>query len=170
MRQNHCAYNLKAMLLCLVVVLSMAAGLVFVPATMANAAAPSCANGGVNVVFARGSGEHLNDQRAHQFYLSLIGSAGQPGAFYGKVPTVWSELGNEDGSVLVNMNDDPQYSGKTKPKPDDSNEYPAVGDAAAAISVTYSDSVKKGSNELVNYLNDRAVRCPTETFVAGGYS
>jgi hypothetical protein len=152
--------------------LSLTAGFLPVVASPATAQS-SCANGNVNVVFVRGSGEHLNDQRAHQFYMSLIGSADKPGALRKLgLNAIWTELGNEDGDVPVDMTDDPGYKDSPKPKPpNDPNEYPAVAAAwAVTMPPVYSSSVNTGITELITYLNQRSVQCPTETFAIGGYS
>jgi hypothetical protein len=146
-------------------VLLSSAGLI-VSAPIVAHADPDCTkNGGVYAVFARGSGEHLNDQRAHQFYRSVKGAVERVGLSFD-----WSEVGNEDGDVPVNMNDDPNgYGWFSKPNPDDSGEYPATG-AGAGFSWVYSSSMVKGTNELVAHLNNRVAKCPQETFVLGGYS
>ncbi len=161
----------KALVFLLAIALGSIGITVFEPAEIAKAD-PACVNGGVDVIFARGSGEHLNDLRAHQFYLSLIGNAQHPGALYGKVPTAWVELGNEDGSVPVDMEHDPKGYGGNPPQPDAAhvypfNEYPATTPVDPG---GYGDSVKTGSNELVAHLNDRVSRCPQESIVLGGYS
>jgi hypothetical protein len=144
-----------------------ASGLTSLGPTDTAHADPACVNGGIYMVFARGSGEHLNDLRAHQFYWSMQEAihAANP-----SMPIAWSELGNEDGDIGVNMADDPAYRGQPKPQQNDSNEYPATGSLGAAISTIYSGSVTKGSNELVTHLDDRVARCPGESIVLGGYS
>lgn len=140
----------RVFLLMLVMLLSAIGFTVAGPAKPAHAGAPACVNGGVYVMFARGSGEHLNDQRAHQFYWSLIGNAQAPGAMYGKVPTAWAELGNEDGDVYVDMSHPPTTYGNSAPQPDATtvypfNEYPANGGLDAGITAIYSDSVTTGA-------------------------
>ena len=68
------------------------------------------------------------------------------------------------------------------------NQYPAVGiglgsvqsflnllDAESSLlggtlGGEYRDSVQEGTDEAVAYLNDRAIACPDEVFVLGGYS
>ena len=155
----------------LVMLLSAAAVTILGPAAPAHAD-PACTNG-VYVVFARGSGEHLNDQRAHQFYWSLIGDSQAPGELYGKVPTAWSELGNEDGVPYVDMSRPPgDYAGV---QPDAAHvypfdEYPAIGFPWNIDPGGYGDSVSVGTDELIAHLNDRVSRCPQESIVLGGYS
>src|SRR6266702_6759498 len=166
----------RIFLLILAMVLS-AAGLTIVePATPAHAD-PECTNG-VYVVFARGSGEHLNDQQAHNFYWSLIGNVQFPGVLYGKMSTAWSELGNEDGDIFVDMNHPPTTYGNAAPQPNAAHNPPYDEYPASVMTVTqsydetwaYNNSVTVGTNELIAHLNDRVARCPQESIVLGGYS
>lgn len=108
---------------------------------------PGCANGGVYAIFARGSGEHFNDQRATEFEADLRA------ALQSRVSMAYAELGNFDNNYSVG-----------------GGEYPAVGGLEAGFTPTYSSSVTKGANELVAYLNNRVTACPQESIVLGGYS
>ena len=144
---------------------------VIAPATTAHAD-PACTNG-IYAVFARGSVEHLNDLQAHQFYLSLKAklSAQSP-----PIPFAWSELGNEDGSVPVNMDLPPDNYVGVKPDAANAppyNEYPAsvmVVNASYDESWAYNNSVTIGTNELIAHLNDRVARCPQESIVVAAFS
>lgn len=162
----------RTLLLGLAALLSTAGLTALGPVSPAHAD-PACVNGGVYAVFARGSFEHLNDQQAHQFYWSVKAAVeghtvnGQPVAF------AWSELGNEDGDVPVNMADDPKYQSGGAPYPNASDEYPAQIVEAPSDSQSawqYDSSVTIGANELVKHLNDRVSRCPQESIVLGGFS
>lgn len=149
-------------------ILLSAVGLTVIgPASPAHAD-PACVNGGVYAVFARGSLEHLNDQQAHQFYWSVKAAVEARGVSF-----AWSELGNEDGTVSVNMSADPGSYGSSPPEPDASNEYPAQILEVPSDSRSvwqYDQSVTTGANELVTHLNNRVAKCPQESIVLGGYS
>lgn len=154
------------MLLFLSTLLSAAGLTAFGPANPAHAD-PACTNG-VYAVFARGSGEHLNDVRANVFYTAVKQAIEAKGVSF-----AWSELGNEDGSVAVNMDLPPgNYAGV---QPDAAHvypfdEYPAIGFPWNIDPGGYGDSVTVGTNELIAHLNDRVSRCPQESIVVGGYS
>lgn len=120
---------------------------------------PACVDDGVEVLFARGSGEHVNDTRANAFYWALIGSDQNPGLLKtAGVNTSWAELGNLDNNYKV----------------DPVSEYPAVPvDSWSVVNVpdgVYANSVGVGADEFVNYLNARVIQCPTETEVIGAFS
>jgi hypothetical protein len=143
------------------------AGLIVGPAAAPAAADPGCTTG-VYAVFARGSGEHLNDLRANQFYRSLKSAITANGTSF-----AWSELGNEDASVPVNMALEPgDYAGvlPDAANQDPFNEYRAIAAPWNAVPPSYGDSVRTGTNELIAHINDRASRCPNESIVLGGYS
>jgi hypothetical protein len=151
----------RTIMLCVATLLSSLVFVVLGPASPAQADPDCMTNGGVYVVFVRGSGEHFSDQRANQFYWNLIGSKDHPGRLYGKVPTAWAEIGNLDGRASSDNN------------ADDPAEYPAVGWADWGIPTGmdgYYRSVWTGVSELATHLNDRARRCPQESIVVGGYS
>ena len=130
---------------------------------------PSCVNSGVYVLWARGSGEHINSVTANAIYWSLIGDTTHPGSLTrAGVKSAWAELGNVDGDVPTDGFHDPN---------DPTHEYPAAGGAGSLSAVLgwltdpgYGNSVRIGTDELVKHLNDRVQRCPSETFVLGGYS
>lgn len=156
----------------LVLTLLSAAGLtVLTPASPAHAD-PDCAS--VYAVFARGTGEHFNDLQAHDFYWymkwAVEGTAASDGSH---LTFAWSELGNEDGGVPVDMTTGPNYENQPKPGPDAPDEYPATG-AMVSLDppqvVLYDKSVTIGANELVTHLNNRVAKCPQESIVLGGYS
>ncbi len=149
--------SLSIILLCLAVILTGFGSMLILPAKTA-VADPACVNGGVYVLFARGSGEHFNDVTANQFYWSLIGSTQYPGALTkAGVSSAWAELGNLDNDFHV-----------------DPDEYHAAGGMSHIKSwITdpgYGNSVRIGTDELVKHLNDRVRRCPHESIVLGGYS
>ncbi len=152
---------------------AMLLGTIVGPAERAKAD-PGCVNGGVYAMFVHGSYEHLNDKRAHQFYLSVKQAVEASTASDGShVSFAFSELGNEDGDVYVNMADSPDYSGVTPPKPNASDEYPAniLETSTDPLSVQmYDQSVTIGMYELVAHLNNRVTKCPYESIVLGGYS
>lgn len=116
---------------------------------------PGCVNGGVYVLFARGSGEKFDDLRASKFkyVLSQLGQLG--------IRSAWAELGNLDGDYDI-------------PGQLDSGEYPAVPvndwNVVNTVNGEYGNSVRIGTDELVRHLNDRVSRCPNEAIVLGGYS
>jgi hypothetical protein len=136
------------------------------PANPAHADPACMTNGGVYVLFVRGSGEHFNDQEAYSFYWSVLGAIQAKG-----YATAWSELGNEDGGVPVDMNHLPTTYGTSAPGPDATDEYPAVKITKwTYLSGGYHNSVWIGVTELIKHLNDRVSRCPYESIVLGGYS
>ena len=137
---------------------------------------PDCKS--VYGVFVRGSGEHLNDKRAHVFYVALKNAVEARGLSFG-----FSELGNEDGSVPVDMGANPDSYNGVQPNAaykDPYDEYPAVPvDNWSVVNVVngkYNNSVVVGSNELVAHLNQRYLPgpvgrgCSNESLVLGGYS
>jgi hypothetical protein len=132
---------------------------------------PVCQQGGAYVLFARGSGQSLNDSQARAFRDSVMAKLAQKG-----VGSAWAELGNEDGSVDVPSNGTPRMF------PDANYEYPAVRvddwHNPTVINGQYAQSVTIGKNELVTHLNDRYAgngpkdngSCANETLILGGYS
>jgi hypothetical protein len=116
-------------------------------------------------------------------FWSLIGNDQYPGALRGKVTVEWAELGNEDGSVPVDMGHRPDTYGANPPMPNASNEYPAVPvdwpkNTINMVNGQYNSSVTIGKDELVAHLNDRYAgngpentgSCQNETLVLAGYS
>lgn len=151
--------KLRALLLVLLVLATSVTAVIASPQPAH--ADPACNNGGYYVLWARGSGEAFNDQRANRFYWSLIGNNQYPGSL--GPSTAWSELGNLD-------NDGDSGQGWDNV---DGGEYPAVNipDWGWLTGFDgYYDSVWVGVREMVTHLNDRAARCPGETIVLGGYS
>jgi hypothetical protein len=131
---------------------------------------PGCITNGAYVLFARGSGEHLNDDRARAFRDNVMGALAQKG-----MPSAWAELGNEDGSVPVEADGTPPVF------PNASNEYPAVpidwpNNSHNLVDGGYNNSVEIGRNELITHLNQRyspgpiGRGCTDETLILGGYS
>lgn len=120
-------------------------------------AEPGCVNGGVYVVFARGSGEKIGDTSANVFFGAMSRKMGSLG-----VSHAWAELGNLDG----HPGQDNDANGP--------NEYPAKRVFWAALE--YSSSVRIGTDELVQHLNQRYGNgpgdrnCANETVILGGYS
>ncbi|WP_239375718.1 cutinase family protein [Frankia sp. Cj5] len=119
-------------------------------------AEPECKNGGVYVLFARGSGETFNGPRALSFQHYIMQAIANAG-----IENQWAELGNLDN----------------KPGPDNKannpGEYPAVAWTNWGILTGwegYYASVRTGVAELARHLNDRAAKCPKESIVIGGYS
>src|SRR6266568_195208 len=92
--------HIRAVLFCLTILVSSFASVTFQP-TLVHADPACMANGGVYVVFVRGSGETLNDRSAAAFKLQLIGNSTTYGSLNSPpllpVATAWVELGNEDG-------------------------------------------------------------------------
>ena len=135
-------------------------GLTVLEPTSQAHADPACmTNGGVYVVFVRGSGESFDGPQATAFRNDILGAINQPPRL--PVATAWAEIGNLDGSPGPNNN------------ANDPGEYPAVGWADWGIFTGmdgYYNSVWTGVNELIKHLNDRASRCPKESIVVGGYS
>ncbi len=135
-------------------------------ASPAHAGSPVCQQGGVQALWARGSGQPLSDSEARTFKSNVYYALQHAGI----QQVTWAELGNLDGSVQV------PEDGSGRLSPDEQNEYPAVPvDGWNALGVplgTYSASVKTGATELINYLNSRYANggCPTETMVIGAYS
>lgn len=157
----------RAILVSLAVMLGTIVGV----ATPAHAD-PGCITNGAYVLFARGSGEHLNDHRARAFRDNVMGALAQKG-----IPSAWAELGNEDGSVPVEPDGTPPVF------PNASDEYPAVAvdgglNPLNIVNGEYLNSTWIGLAELVKHLNDRYAgngpeghgACVNETLVLGGYS
>jgi hypothetical protein len=119
------------------------------------AGAPSCA--GVNVVFARGSGQPLGYREAPRFFQKLTARLGST------VSVATYELGTE------------AHAGARYPAAgvgvDSAQEIVNVLDAwTGAPGGTYRASVQAGADELAAYLAERAAACPAEREVVGGYS
>lgn len=131
---------------------------VFGPATSAKAD-PDCMDGGVYVVFARGSGEAFDGSHATAFRNTVKSAVYSAVGVPRIMPMGWVELGNLDAA----------YQAQDQLAP---GKYPAVGyaDWGAPLMDGYYNSVWTGVSELVTHLNDRAHRCPKESIVVGGYS
>lgn len=149
---------LRILSLCIVLFVSATVSLSLPKTAYAD---PGCVDGGVYVVFARGSGEKIGGIHAETFATSITKSLKARG-----LNTAFVELGNLGGATPKDRN-----------PPADSDAYPAVGGppykmAWQQVSGKYGGSVEKGTNELVNHLNYRVMKCPkaNETFVLGGYS
>lgn len=137
-------------------------GVVLSPPSPARAD-PGCNQGGVYLLWARGSGQSFSDVEALDFKDHVRYAVNVLGV---SVPDwAWAELGNLDGDF------DPQ--GQLDP-----GEYPAVGAPWNAVPSYYGPSVEIGTNELVAHLNDRYAgngpsnngACHDEVAVIGGYS
>lgn len=135
--------------------------LALIAATQPASADPACNNGGVYILFARGS------QESPAFY------AGESKMFVDEVRRRVEAVGvRSDYADLGNL--DGNYRDKLGPA-----EYPAVwGPNWFFFQLNdgtwqfpgYGRSVEIGTNELVKHLNDRSARCPNEAIVLGGYS
>lgn len=144
----------RSLLLCIVLV---ASSITFASSVSAD---PGCVNGGVYVLFARGSGSAFNSAQAKSFRDNVKNKLDGRG-----LPSAWAELGNLDNDF------DPQSSL-------DTGEYPATRvDDWHALPPFYGPSVEIGMRELVTHLNQRydpnypgGRRCATEKVVIGGYS
>jgi|GEM_PF-4978202 len=153
-----------ALLALLIAVLSAAGLMSLTPASPAYAD-PVCQQGAY-VLFARGSGEKLNDLRASKFQQSVMQALANRG-----MSSSWAELGNEDGTADLTI---------PGPMPDGPNEYPAVAvdnwNAVNVINGAYANSVAIGAAELITHLNRRYAlgpvgrACNNETLVLGAYS
>lgn len=112
--------------------------------------------GDVGVIFARGSGEKLNDAEYARLKDQLSARLGTG------VKTNIYELGAES------------YGGKKYPAVDVGKWWEngnAIGASlSAGLGNDYGKSVTSGVVELQSYLNQRFVNCPNEQIVLGGYS
>jgi hypothetical protein len=150
--------RIRLLLLCMVILLLSVGSVAFGPAKSAHAD-PDCVSGGVYVLFARGSGEHIYGQRAQVFHDKILGRLSSMG-----IRTAWAELGNLRGTVLPGRD------------PTDSAAYPAVFVDKWIASPGYGGSVRIGTQELIRHLNQRYGNgpgdrnCSNETVVLGGYS
>ena len=130
---------------------------------------PGCQNGGVYILWARGSGEKIGETRdptttgtAEKFQGSIQAALDASGI----TTHAWAELGNLDGDMQAG--DDPN----------DPGEYPAVPvadwNAVNIFDGAYRNSVAIGTDELIANLNNRyapsGYNCTNETAVLGGYS
>ena len=125
---------------------------------------PGCQNGGVYVVWARGSNQDpwplqgTQPAEAKSFHDNVFSALNAAGI----TTRDWGELGNFDGNFY------PQ--GHV-----DQGEYPAVP-ATGIFNGSYDDSVFTGVEELISSLNNRyalgpiGMACNTETAVLGGFS
>lgn len=129
--------------------------LALTPASPTYADAP-CRPGGVYMIWARGSGQKIGAPEVKQFQQRMAYELG----LLGMTRYEWAELGNLDGTVGDSED------------PDESHEYPAIGFPwfPPFSSGLYSESVRKGTDELVKHLNIRTASCPQETVVLAGYS
>jgi len=109
-------------------------------------AAPGCQE--YLVINARGTTQKLHPwaPETYDFFRHVNYALGRGNDFSNVV-----QLGDLDGT---NTGSDPANT---------TTHYPAA-------LATYPASVTTGANELVNFLNDRAVRCPQEVKVIGGFS
>lgn len=137
--------------------------LALIAATQPASADPACNNGGVYILFARGS------QESPAFY------AGESKMFVDEVRMRVGVAGiRSDYADLGNLDNDFATTRIIEP-----DEYPAVWgwnwlafklNDGTWRSPGYGRSVEIGTNELVKHLNDRSARCPNEAIVLGGYS
>ncbi len=117
-------------------------------------AQPGCQDGGVYVVWARGSGQGIGGVEANNFGNSVFTALHAAGTR----SYTWAELGNLDGDNHIG-----------------SDEYPAVP-AIGVFTGDYNTSVFTGVKELITNLNHRytlgpvGMGCGTETAVLGGFS
>lgn len=158
---NAVWYRIRPLLLSLLVLLTSGVVVVVGPASPAHAD-PSCQSNGYYVLWARGSGEMINDARAQAFGWRLAGGLGS---------FEWAELGNLDGTAADGEQVD-----------DTDHEYPARRvdgwHLVGAALFGYNNSVQVGVRELVAHLNDRYAgdgpegngACHSETLILGGYS
>jgi hypothetical protein len=126
---------------------------------------PGCIDGGVYVLWARGSGAAFNADEARAFKSHVYYALDALGVTRHE----WAELGNLDG-----------YPGRDN-RPNDPAEYPAVAvndwNVTNVFSEGYRNSVTVGIDELVKHLNHRykptwlgGRGCFNETVILGGYS
>lgn len=123
------------------IALALIAGTIAAPAAQASHDS-SCAD--VTLIFARGSGQDLNEREAPAYLNRLEERLGDD------VDVNVYELGEEahDGA-----------------------RYPAVdANFRNVVSTNYFSSVDEGVDEYVSYLTNRAANCPDEIFAVGGYS
>lgn len=115
--------------------------------------------GDITIVFARGSGQALNDREAPKFLGDLADRLGG-------LTVNGYELGTEPhggaGYPAVGIGADSLQSFKNLIEADASWTGGAGGQ--------YRQSVADGVTELSSYLDSRSSRCPDEQFVIGGYS
>lgn len=107
----------------------------------------------VEAVFARGSGQPLNDQEYGRFNRDLVNYFGNDAHTY--------ELGIES------------YGGAQYPAVGVGFEHPINSLGAYATfghGYSYGDSVAKGAQEMTAYLSQRLSKCKTSYFILGGYS
>ena len=132
----------------LVAYLLVTGAFVAIPATAH--AAPSCQE--YLVIDARGTGQNLHPwaDETYDFFRHVNYALGRGNNFDNVV-----QLGDLNGT---NTGSKPQH-------PD--TEYPAVG---VEELYNYGASVKTGADEFVNFLNTRAITCPQEVKIAGGFS
>lgn len=136
--------------------------LTFGTATPAHAGESPCQQGGVYVLWARGSGQPFNDGEARGFKDYVTSALNER-----HIEQIeWAEVGNIDENFNVG-----------------GAEYPAVPvDDWNAVKLLnpwyYANSVERGRNEIVAHLNDRYAgngpdgngACIRETLILGGYS
>lgn len=116
-------------------------------------ASPGCAQ--ELTIFARGSGAGFSASEATKFRNGVRDGLNAQG-----ISNNWLELGDEDGNGQL-----------------DTGGYQATGGPGPVqtaykwlINPTYSASRNSGVNELTSFINARAVSCPSEVYVLGGYS
>lgn len=133
------------------------------PASPAGAVGPVCQNGGVLLVFARGSGAKLNPRsnEAVRFFTAVSSQLGS-------IPNALVQVGDED----EDGDSGDGWGGVDQEK----SEYPAVAwnqwinaDGSWGLDLSgYNTSRETGTNGLVSFLTQR--NCPQEAIVLGGYS
>lgn len=143
----------------------MSTGLLVVGQASPAQADPVCQESGAYVLWARGSGQKIGGVEAARFKEHVFNALNAAGV----ATHEWAEIGNLDKSVADNGT---EY-------PDGTNEYPAVPvDDYRVLPPFYGPSVQKGTDELVNHLNDRysgdgpsgGGPCQNEVAIIGGYS
>lgn len=131
-----------------VIAAGIAMPLAFAP--VAVAAPPPC--GDVQVIWARGAGQPLNDTPLANFYERDL--TGPDGRISPEVTVSLYELGN------------PGFGGFAYPAAAGAWEFLTAG----ADWAPYNQSVDEGAHELDAYLSDRTANCPDERYVLGGHS
>ncbi len=125
----------------------------FIP-PVKNVTAFSCTD--VHAIFARGSGQGMNNGEANRFFTQLQGRINTNIVSYSTY-----ELGT---SV---------YDGHRYTAVDVGNPFTGVAIGAALTAgnrYSYGASVKDGVAELAVHINERLEQCPNTKFVLGGYS
>ena len=125
--------------------------------TPAAKADPGCIDGGVYVLWARGSGAGFDAEEAKAFKNHVYYALNALGVTRHE----WAELGNLDNDFS---------------NPVEADEYPAIAvdnwNLVNVFNGQYSNSVRIGADELIRHLNQRYAggRCGNESLILGGYS